>query len=347
MITSRSRVRIKKMNHKGFYNGDECRRQVPTWWQTCLGYAQDSAAWDDEVDLLNETLGKLGGLPAWAYEIRDNMPRYGFEMCAHRWTEGLDNLNRALAAQHAQPCQAGRCGDIPGRQRYQADLRAEAALGWSKGKGSRTPTEAKIFARLGARDEAKAEAARAYAEMVRAFLFAGEDGARAEVCRRWEERAQDNRIMEALLDGGNWRIFLENACGYRLVPRLDSYLRLIGGDGGPEDERQATCNWGLRYVLRDDPARYEVARGYLWGWQAYLLGEGEEWLRREHPYCAGPAVSVLRQLEGIDTSTSLIRWLVASALKTTKLWCEYVLAHASTPVPERAADLPQLAHSFT
>ena len=83
--------------------------------------------------------------------------------------------------------------------------------------------------------------------------------------------------------------------------------------------------------------------GYLWGWQAYLLGRDKIWLRSTHPDCAGAAIYALQGVSRAGPPIPLRRWLIASLLKATKIWCQCALNKAGGDfVPAVATDLPDL-----
>jgi len=97
---------------------------------------------------------------------------------------------------------------------------------------------------------------------------------------------------------------------------------MIGGDMSQAGERHGVCNGQMAYILRDDPERFTTTRGYLWGLYAYLVGHDEGWLRLNKPECAGSAVYALNAALKPGEPTPLRRWLVASMLKATKIWCQ-------------------------
>ena len=122
---------------------------------------------------------------------------------------------------------------------------------------------------------------------------------------------------------------------------------MIGGDGSRAGERWWICNSQLRWVFDEDPDRYEITRGYLWGLYAYLNGFGAAWLQQQHADCAGAALHALKVVSARPI-TPVRRWLVASLIKATKQWCETALNRAEDKkVAERYRDLPMLIAPFS
>jgi len=61
------------------------------------------------------------------------------------------------------------------------------------------------------------------------------------------------------------------------------------------------------------------------------------------PECAGSALYAHRKVSAPGELTPLRRWLAASCLKATKLWCQCALKHMGKDgAPARARDLPDL-----
>jgi len=316
------------------------------WWETTGLDAKDSSRWDAEVKAVNAIMPPLAGVPAWALEVRGAMPRYGFEMCSHRWLDGLDHLLGMLESEAFRPSQAGHCGDVPGRIGHAAERRAAAVERWLKGQPPGDDAVARRTAeRLGSRTKEKDEAAACFVEMVRGGFFGPWDKAAREArTARWKARAASNPTLRAMFEGEGFHELLNNDCGFKVIDRLDVYIEMIGGDNSRVGERHGVCNTQLRFVLRDDPARYDVTRGYLWGLDARLRGRDGAWLRANKPECSGSAIYAHRKVSAPGELTPLRRWLAASCLKATKLWCQCALKHMGKDgVPARARDLPDVA----
>jgi len=319
------------------------------WWEAPVSDATGQPGWDEEIKAINAASARIATFPRWVLEVRETMPKWGFEMCAHRWLDGLDEVLRMIETGRSWPSTLGHCGDVPGRIFSAVERRAAALQAW----GERQVPAKDCFRRqvaywLGEPTPAKREAAECLAELMRAFFFAteGEDTAK-ERAKAWRGRASANELLALLFEGEGLDALLENRCGFKTLDRLDLYIRIIGGDLSQAAERHGLCNRQLRFVLRDDPARYEVTRGYLWGLQAYLLGHDAAWLRSAQPECAGAAIYALRRASAGGEPTLLRRWLVASLLKAAKIWCQRALAPSGDGVkPAYTEELPDVASAI-
>ncbi|MGD8238694.1 MAG: hypothetical protein PVH68_09095 [Armatimonadota bacterium] len=315
------------------------------WWETGALHVGDRYVWDEEVKTVNAMMGEIDGLPEWALQVRGAMPKYGFEMCSHRWLDGLDAVVGMIGAEEHWPSSAGHCGDVPGRVIDASERRAAAVQAWLEGQRAPHEADAQVAARLGEPTEEKRQAASCFVELVRAYTLTtdkpGHDRAKA-LATEWRGRAEGNETLQFMFEGEGLDGLLENNCGFKTVDRLDLYIRIIGGDRSDAGERHGVCNGQLRFVLRDDPQRFDVTRGCLWGLQAYLLGRDEQWLRTNKPDCAGAAIHALRGVSRSGEPTPLRRWLVASLLKSSKLWCQTMLNRMGKEVPAYVRDLPDV-----
>lgn len=314
------------------------------WWETPVVDA-DEDGFDAEMRAINALALEIEAFPKWALELRDAMPKWGFEMCAHRWLDGLDHMLRLLAEQRYSPCQAGRCGDVPGRIVAGAEVRAAAMERWAAGQPASDAIQTQIWAWLGEPTEAKIEAAQCFVDLVRVALFGGlaREAWVAQVTA-WQARIAENPIVGAMLAQYGLQDALDNHCGLLFLDKLDLFVRLVGGDEVGTRARIYNCNSQLRFMWQEQPERYTVTQGYLWGLYAYLRGHGEEWLRIEHPECAGAALYALQAASRAGQHTPLQRWLVASLLKATEVWCRRAMARSPEGlVPSWAYDLPRVA----
>ena len=267
------------------------------------------------------------------------MPKWGFEMCSHRWLDGLDDVLRMIGDEAFWPSPAGHCGDVPGRVVDAALARAAAVQAWIDGK----ETGGCISGWLGARSSEKETAARFFVAMVHTRFR--DEGDVRPVVEQWREEAGANTILSPLLKDDRLQSVLENACGFKTVVWLDACIRAIGGDTEAADPIR-TCNAQLRDVPGEDPQRYAVTRGYLWGLQAYLLGKDAGWLQAHRPDCAGAGIYALHAVSKAGQATPIRRWLAASLLVTTRLWCERAAGRMGHAAPDRADDLPDILETL-
>lgn len=309
-----------------------------SWWDACL----PDGAWDDEVRAINRVMPAVGDMPKWALRVRADMPKWGFEMCAHRWLDGLDAVVTMIARGEHVPNAAGHCGDVPSAVTQGAEARAAAVQRWLDARAPNGDALAeRVAGALGDRDPAKAEAAACFVQLVRTGFLHWET--LDDVAAKWREREPENSLLREVFEGEGLAGHLHNNCGYKILDRLDTFIGLVGRETRGADERHGACNGQLRFVFRDDPDRFNVTRGVLWGLHAYLEGYGEDRLRDEHPRVAGAATIALRRLADAGERSATRIWLAASLLKTTKLWCERALTRCDpTAVPATATRLPDV-----
>jgi len=153
--------------------------------------------------------------------------------------------------------------------------------------------------------------------------------------------ARRNSILATMFEGEGYDSLLQNRCGFKIIDRLDLYIHLIGGDRTRAADRHGVCNDQLRFDYPDDPERAETTRGYLWGLYAYLMGDDENWLRENKPDCAGAAIYALQGVGKAGEVTPLRRWLVASLLKSGKVWCA-IGRRPDDRAPEHIRNLPDV-----
>jgi len=303
-------------------------------------------AWqdDDEIKAVNSMMAEVEEFPEWSLQIRREMPNLdGFEMCAHEWLDGLDDVMKMIGAEHRLPPLVGHCGDMPYEVVNAARQRVAAIQRWIE---KRSPSEDDLHRRvaewLGEQSPEKTEAATCYVELVNAyFRFSNWDDKEA-LLAKWRASADQHQTLKLMFEYNGFQGLLENICGFRTVALLDLYIRIIGGDRSQAAEGYGACGSQLRFSLRDDLERFNVTRGYLWGLQAYLLGRDEKWLQERKPECADAAIHALQFVSRAGAPTPIRRWLVASMLKTTKLWCQFVINTSEGDVPAYARDLPDV-----
>lgn len=332
------------VNAKKSVTAEELGELTQKWWSTPVVNASGEPGWDEEVLAVNAMTDAIDALPEWALQVRSVMPQWGFEMCAHRWLDGLDNVINMIGKEEFWPFTAGWCGDVPGRIKEAAEQRAAAVAAWlGGGTLEGHGLQRQVAQWLGESTADKRETATCFVELVRTFFFPSPDDDRKDLVVGWRSRGEHNDVLASRFEEGGFAGLLQNTCGFKTIDYLDLHIRRIGGDTSPERDTRCLCNGQLRYVLRDDPERYDTTRGYLWGLHAYLHGRHETWLRSTVPECAGAAVYALQGVCRAGSPTPLRRWLVASLLKTTKIWCQRALSRMGDElVPGYASDLPRI-----
>lgn len=327
---------------------DELAEMFKGWWEVPV-LAADANGNDAEIRALDRMAADLGlgRIPEWALQVRGAMPKWGFEMCAHRWLQGLDDVIGMMGSETYWPSTAGHCGEVPGDVVDAAERRAGAVQSWIDGQPPADALGERVQGWLGQRTPAKDEAAWCYVDLMRATFFGGTDreALHARIASA-AARGAENPVLADLFAEYTFGDTLENTCGFKLIERLDQNIRVIGGDTATTGDRLGNCNSQLRFMWRDEPERYEVTRGYLWGLQAYLLGRDAEWLRATVPDCTGAAIYCLQRLQRAGEPTPVRRWLAASLQKTTALWCQRVMSRWATGAPPNAAVLPDLLESL-
>lgn len=317
------------------------------WWATAAIHRFGHTVLDDEVCYVDSLLAEAAPLPGWAVQVRDMMPRYGFEMCAHRWVEGLEQTLAMMGQHRTFPSTAGRCGDVPESVRAGAWERAVEVSNWVEGVLPATRLGEQIAGWLGRHKPDRAEAARCFTELVRlAFSRSPEDQRRfADRAALWRSRTRDNAPLHAIFSSGEgFDELLRHRCGFKLLDRLDVVIRTIGGDPSQTHQLAGVCNQQLRFVLRDAAERYRTTRSVLWALYACWSGEDADWLGRRKPDCAETGSCALAELGPLADHDPLHRWLLASMLKATKIWCEATLnCTPKEQVPDWAHDLPALS----
>ncbi len=327
--------------------GGEARRPdldkiVHKWWETVVLDATGEYVWDEEVKAVNSMMDKIDEFPEWALQIRDVMPRYGFEMCSHRWLEGVDHVIGMVGAEKFHPSNAGHCGDVPSRIIQAAERRATAVQSWIEGRVSpKDEFDMQVADWLAELTARKKEAAHCYVELIRAHFLKPDDHAQT-MSKQWRTRASKNEILKLMFEGEGFDSLLRARCGFKIIDRLDLYIRIIGGNHSQLADRHGVCNDQLRFIPKDDTRRLETTVGYLWGLYAYLLGKDEAWLLESNPERAGAAIYALRRVSRAGKPTPLRRWLTASLLKSTKLWCQCALNNMPGAVPACAQELPDV-----
>jgi hypothetical protein len=320
--------------------------QVTSQWfagtrETRAGFQRDL---DAEKEVLDAAKSAAGSIPEWAERLRAAMPDWGFEICAYRWLDGLDEVLGMIEQAEYHPTRLGRCGDIPTTVFLAAEQRAQAVERWLNAGPQQGQDEltCQIDAWLGRPTVDKQDAARCFIEVVRSSLFEPEEQAKATAWQ-WREGKDRSEILTRLFYGDGIDGGLQNACGCQTINRLDTYLRVIGGDDSQLAETRWVCNTALRFALRDDPSRLPTTLSYMWGLHAYVAGLDAQWLWQTRPQVAGAAIHVLRRLSRSSAPPPVTRWLAAWLLATTRFWYRRALSFvAEDEIPVHLKDVPEL-----
>ena len=209
-------------------------------WETDAFHVGDEYVLDDDATSLNRIALSLREIPDWAVRVREAMPKYGFELCSHRWLAGLREAMEMVGAQKAWPTEIGRCGDVPESVTQAARQRADAVEAWLAGRQDDDALRSRIRGTLGESTPHKAEAALCFVELVRdCFGQSSPLDEGVELSAKWRERAVGNPIVATMFEGEGFDSLLENPCGYKTIDGLDIYIEIIGGDLSRAEERHA------------------------------------------------------------------------------------------------------------
>lgn len=269
------------------------------WWEA--PGIEGREAFDEEIVYLNN-LGESLGLPRWAVRVRDLMPRWGFEPCAHRFFDGLEQVMTMIGTGKPGP-RLGGCGDVPLAVHLRLHALGQEFLSWANGKGA-----PKLGQLLGEPKAAQMEAARAVGEALTSF---GRGWlATDEVLETWAEKARFE-LTRKLVDGEDAPLpsLLRHACSYNVLANCQRLAQAIGRGELPEIR---VCQRALAELPQACPARLEQ----LWAVIQALV----RWLKRQPPQDAVQAH--LHHLLGEHDPVR--EWLVASLYKSLKLWQVYI-----------------------
>jgi len=275
-------------------------RRIAEWWEA--PGIDGREAFDEEILYLNSLIEEMA-LPRWAILVRDRMPRWGFEPCAHRFLEGLEQVMHMIGSGRACP-RFGGCGDIPLSVQRSLDQVGFALLQWSESGNGTGP----LVRQLGERTPDRVEAAQAMGEIV---VGIGQGPALLDAALdRWAERAR-SASARSLVDGEEapLAILAHHPCSYALLWNINRLARSIGNGEAPS---VLVCIPSLRVAPKLDPERVDTLRD---------IGEAlAHWLQELPPrHCLGERVYAM-----IGPRDEVRRWLVASLYKTLKLWLVYL-----------------------
>lgn len=270
-------------------------KRVLEWWEA--PGIEGREAFDEEIVFLNNRAETLG-LPRWAVRVRDLMPRWGFEPCAHRFFDGLEQVIGMIGA--GKPgSHLGSCGDVPLSVHMRLQALGQEFLAWAGGKEA-----AELGPLLGRRTPARVEAARAVGQALTTF---GQGWVATDaVLEFWTEQAV-YALTKNLVDGEEAPLprLLRHACAYNVLSNVRRLAQAIGAEGTPEIR---VCQEALRELPTLAPERLEQ----LW----VVLQALVRWLKKERPQDAVQSHLYIQ----VGERDPVREWLVASLYKSLKLW---------------------------
>ncbi len=270
-------------------------KRVLEWWE--LPGIDGREAFDEEILFLND-FAESTNLPRWAFFVRDLLPRWGFEPCAHRFFDGLEQVMNMIGSARPGP-RLGGCGDVPLSIHLRLQSAGQDFLAWAEGKEA-----GKVGKWLGQRTPAKTEAARAAGE---ALLALGHGWVATDaVLETWADQAK-SPLTQALVDGeeGPLPKLLRHACSYNVLVNI---RRLAQGIGEEKIPVVRVCQEALVEMPKLAPERLVQ----LW----LILEALSRWLKKKPPK-DGVQAHIHALLGPRDPPRE---WLVASLYKTLKLW---------------------------
>lgn len=275
-------------------------RRIAEWWEA--PGIDGREAFDEEILFLNSQLDELA-LPRWAILVRDRMPRWGFEPCAHRFLDGLEQVLHMIGSGRVCP-RFGGCGDLPLAVQRELEELGDALLRWAENGGS--PPSVNGLPPVP--DPEQAEAARAVGEVSREL--GNGPAALDALLERWAEGAQFPLAQALVADeDAPLALLARHPCAYTLRWNVDRLVRSIG-DG--EVPRVLVCLPALRAAPELDPGRIPAVRRVAEALARWLEG-------------LPPRSPLEARVHGLVGPKEPVRtWLVASLYKTLKLWLVYL-----------------------
>lgn len=271
-------------------------RRIAEWWEA--PGIDGREAFDEEILYLNTLIDDIA-LPRWAILVRDRMPRWGFEPCAHRFLEGLEQVMGMVGSGRVCP-RFGGCGDVPLSVQRQIEHVGAALLQWAGSDNGAGP----FVRQLGEHTPERIEAAQAVGEIV---LGIGQGPALVDATLdRWAERARSPSARR-LVDGEEapLAVLAQHPCSYALLWNINRLVRSIGNGETPS---VLVCIPSLRVAPKLDPGRVDTLRS--------IGGILAQWLQGLPPqHCLGERIYGM-----IGPRDEVRRWLVASLYKALKLW---------------------------
>lgn len=274
-------------------------KRMLEWWEA--PGVEGRETFDEEILFLN-SLAETLDLPRWAVAVRDLFPRWGFEPCAHRFFDGLEQVLAMIGTGRPGP-RLGSCGDIPLSVHLRLLAWGQDFLAWAAGKEG-----GHVEKFLRRRSPAREEAARAVGEVLSAVGHGWV--ATDAVLEAWADQAHFH-LTQGLVDEeeGPLPQLLRHACGYNLWVNLE---RLAAGIDEEKVPKVLVCREALSELPHLAPERMTQ----LW----LVLDALSRWLKRRSPR-DGAQAHVYALLGPQDP---VREWLVASLCKTLKLWQAYL-----------------------
>lgn len=270
-------------------------KRILEWWEA--PGIEGREAFDEEIVYLNNRAESLA-LPRWAVLVRDLMPRWGFEPCAHRFFDGLEQVMSMIGT--GKPgARLGGCGDVPLSVHLRLHALGQEFLAWAGGKEAE-----ELGPLLGTRTPARVEAARAVGQALVTF---GQGWVATDaVLESWAEQASHS-LTKGLVDGEEAPLpkLLRHACAYNVLTNVRRLAQAIGEERTPEV-------WVCQEALAELPVLAPERLEQLW----VALQALARWLKKEPPQDA-----VQAHLHALLGQRDPVReWLVASLYKSLKLW---------------------------
>ena len=302
------------------------------WANTPAG--TDSALWDDEVRVVNAMQPRT--VPAWAWQVLSDFPRWGFEFCNQNWLSGLDECVAAIGIREPRPRSFGSCGNVHPAVRVTLEEWYYGLRCWLSGLSlgeaqvrmqyqgqardpDMTETLARVYSALRPENEQHRRAATIFAELLALSLreTPAKDGVAAVANARAFYAIENNSQFFALLLSK--LAVLERYCSYHIHDDLHSLLNAIAYPEHAEAylDNVQLCNDSLRTLFTVDPGRVEGTLAYLLGVTAWLYDWPEGQMDSLPPARAMLANRIPGRLRSQDPVS---RWLAAAFIKAVKLW---------------------------
>lgn len=274
-------------------------KRILEWWEAPGIDGRET--FDEEIVFLNSFV-ESAKIPRWAIMVRDLLPRWGFEPCAHRFFDGLEQVMSMIGM--ARPgARVGGCGDIPLAVHMALQNAGQDFLSWAEGKETKW-----LGGGLGKPTPAKVEAARAVGE---ALLAMGYGWVTTDaVLESWADQAEFP-LARALVDGEEAPLptLLRHACCYNVLTNVQ---RLAEGIAEERVPAVRVCREALVELPQLAPERLNQ----LW----LVLDALSRWLKGK-PAKDGAQAHIHALLGPRDPPRE---WLVACLYKTLKLWQIYL-----------------------